>query len=258
MASRAGGVVIHAVEHGSGRPVLVLHGADVDHRETEACFEPALEGVAGLRRVYPDLPGTGRTPAPGWMRSADDVVDALLAFADEVSGGDAYLLAGHSAGAYLAQGMAARRPGQVAGLALVCPLVPGVRDVPAHRVVAGPGGLGDDVFGSYFVVQTPEMLDRYERFVAPAAALVDEAAMARIGERWELSSGPPPYAGPTLVVAGRLDSTVGHAAAVDLLGTHPRASLAVVDEAGHALPHERPEVLRALLAEWLTRVERSG
>jgi pimeloyl-ACP methyl ester carboxylesterase len=31
------------------------------------------------------------------------------------------------------------------------------------------------------------------------------------------------------------------------------ATLAVLDDAGHALPHERPELLRALLAEWLTR-----
>ncbi|MGY1733101.1 alpha/beta fold hydrolase [Geodermatophilus sp. SYSU D01045] len=250
-------MAVHRVEHGSGRPVLVLHGADVDHRETEACFEPLLAGVPGLRRVYPDLPGTGRTPAPATLRSADDVLEALLALADEVAGGDRYLLVGHSAGGYLAQAMAARRPAQVAGLALVCPLLPGVRDVPGHRVVAGPGGIGDDVFRSYFVVQTPEMLERYERTVAPAAALVDEAAMARIGARWELTpDGAPPYPGPTLVVAGRLDSTIGYAAAVDLLGAHPHATLAVVDDAGHALPHERPEVLRALLAEWLARVGR--
>jgi Raf kinase inhibitor-like YbhB/YbcL family protein len=54
-----------------------------------------------------------------------------------------------------------------------------------------------------------------------------------------------------LIVAGRLDSTVGCAAAADLLGGHPHATLAVLDGAGHALPHERPQVLRALLAEWL-------
>ena len=256
MTGRGTGGGVHSVQHGTGRPVLVLHGAEVDHRETEACFEPALDGVPGLRRIYPDLPGMGRTPAPEWMRSADDVVDTLLAFADEVSGGDAYLLAGHSAGAYLAQGMAARRPERIAGLALVCPLLPGARDVPPHRVVAGSGSIGDDVFRSYFVVQTPEMLERHERFVAPAAALVDEAAMERIGERWELAAAPAPYAGPTLVVAGRLDSTVGYAAALDLLDVHPRASVAVVDDAGHALPHERPEVLRALLAEWLARADR--
>jgi pimeloyl-ACP methyl ester carboxylesterase len=252
-------VAIHYVEHGAGRPVLVLHGAGVDHREAEACFEPLLDGGAVLRRIYPDLPGMGRTAAPETLRSAEDVLDTLLDFADEVTGGIAHLLIGHSAGAYYAQAMAARHPAQVAGLALVCPLLPGTRDVPAHRVVVGSGEIGDDVFRSYFVIHTPEMLERYERFVAPAAALVDDAALQRIGERWEL--GPdhaPAYAGPTLVVAGRLDSTVGYAAAVDLFDRYPHASLAVVDDAGHALPHEQPELLRALLAEWLARVERSS
>jgi len=253
-------MTIHYVEHGTGRPVLVLHGAGVDHREAEACFEPVLDGVAGLRRIYPDLPGMGRTSAPATLRSADDVLDMLLDFADEVTGGTTHLLIGHSAGAYYTKAMAARRPARVAGLALVCPLLPELRDVPEHRVVVtGPGEIGDDVFRSYFVVQTPEMLDRYERHVAPAAALVDEAALERIGERWKLTPAQAPaYDGPTLVVAGRLDSTVGYAAAADLVDHYPHASLAVVDDAGHALPHEQPDLLRALLAEWLVRVERSS
>lgn len=142
----------------------------------------------------------------------------------------------------------------MAGLALVCPLLAGVRDVPEHRVLTGSGDLGDDDFRGYFVVQTPEMLRRYERYVAPAAGLVDQAAMERIGANWQLSPySAPPYPGPMLVVAGRLDSTVGYAAAADLLGDHPHATLAVLDGAGHALPHEQPDVLRALLAEWIAR-----
>jgi pimeloyl-ACP methyl ester carboxylesterase len=259
MEISVGRVVVHYVEHGAGRPVLVLHGAGVDHREAEACFEPALDGVAGLRRIYPDLPGMGRTTAPETLRSADDVLDTLLTFADEVTGGTAYLLIGHSAGAYYARAMAARRPAQVAGLALVCPLLPGLRDVPEHRVVAGSGGIGDDVFRSYFVIQTPEMLERYDRYVAPGAALADQAALERIGERWELAPDhAPAYPGPAVVVAGRLDSTVGYAAAAGLVDEYPHASLAVVDDAGHALPHEQPDLLRALIAEWLVRVERSS
>ena len=200
----------------------------------------------------------GRTVAPDDLRSAADVLDALLAFAAEVTEGAPYLLVGHSAGGYYARAMAARSPAQVAGLALVCPLLPSVRDVPEHRVVVGSGDIGDDDFRGYFVIQTPEMLARYERSVAPAAALVDQAAAERIGARWELPHvDGPAYAGPMLVVAGRLDSTVGHAAAADLVEHHPHATLAVLDDAGHALPHEQPELLRALVVEWLARVERS-
>ena len=258
MEARAGETAVHYVEHGAGRPVLVLHGAGVDHREPEACFEPVFGGVAGFRRIYPDLPGMGRTAVPDGLRGAEDVLDTLLDFAREVSDGTAYLLIGHSAGAYYAQAMAARVPEQVAGLALVCPLLPGLYDVPEHRVVVGSGEIGDDGFRSYFVVQSPEMLERYERYVAPAAALADEAALEQIGERWELAPDHgPAYGAPTLIVAGRLDSTVGYAAAVDLIAHYPHASLAVVDDAGHALPHEQPDLLRALIAEWLARVGRS-
>ncbi|SKB09985.1 alpha/beta fold hydrolase [Aeromicrobium choanae] len=245
---------LHVVRHGQGRPVVVLHGAGVDHREPEACFEPILEQVPGLRRVYPDLPGMGRSPAPETLRSSDDVLHLMLDFVHAECGSEPFLLLGHSWGAYLAREMAARAPEQVAGLALVCPVLTGDHDVPEHQVIAGPGGLGDDVFRDYFVVQTPEMLERYERFVAPSAELVDEAAMERIGENWGLSLAAAPYPGPTLVVAGRMDSTVGYAGAADLLDVHARATLAVVDDAGHALPHEQPELLGALIRHWLARV----
>lgn len=249
---------MHYVEHGTGRAVLVLHGAGVDHRETEACFEPAFEGVVGLRRIYLDLPGMGLTPADS-LRSGEDVLDALLTFAAETADGKDYLLVGHSLGGYYAQAMASRRPAQVAGLALVCPLLPGVRNVPRHRVLTGSGELGDDVFRGYFVHQTPEMLERYERYVAPSAELVDQVAAERIGEQWELAPLPATvYDGPVAIIAGRLDSIVGYAAAADLLDVYPHASLAVIDDAGHALPHEQPALLSAVLREWLDRVQRSG
>ena len=257
MECRIGDVVVHYVAHGEGTPVLVLHGAGVDHRETEACFEPALGARRAHRRIYPDLPGMGRTPAPASLRSADHVLDTLLGFASEVVGPAPALVVGHSAGAYYAQGIAARRPDRVAGLALVCPLLARIRDVPAHRAVVAADDLGDDEFRGYFVVQTPAMLDRYNRFVAPAVPLADQAAMERIGEQWELSTpAGPPYDGPTLVVAGRQDSTVGYAAAADLLYHYPRATLAVLDGAGHALPHEQPSLLAGLIDDWLARVAR--
>ncbi|TKR22508.1 alpha/beta hydrolase [Cellulomonas hominis] len=258
MALTTHGVPVHHVAHGSGRTVVVLHGAGVDHREPEACFDGPLAAAGGLRRVYPDVPGHGRTPAPPALRSEDDVLEVLVGFVEAVSGGEPVLLAGHSAGAHDARGIAARRPDLVAGLALVCPLVAGGHDVPAHEPVVRDDDLGDAEFRGYFVVQTPEMLDRYRRFVEPGAALADAEANARIGERWEITGldapGAAPYPGPVLVAAGRRDSVVGHAGAVALLARYPRATLAVVDGAGHALPHERPGVLAALLTDWAERV----
>ncbi len=250
-----GDVPVHYVEHGEGVPVLALHGAGVDHREVMACLEPVLGALSGYRRIYLDLPGMGRTPAPETISSADDVLDVLLAFIDGVIGDVPMLVAGHSAGGYYAQAIAGRRPEQVIGLALLCPLLAGIHDVPEHAVTVRSGDLGDAEFRDYFTVQTAETLHRYETYVRPASDLADEAALARIGERWELTTpGLLPYRRPTLLVTGRQDSTVGYAGAWDLLEHFPRATFAVLDRAGHALPHEQPELLRGLVTEWLDRV----
>jgi pimeloyl-ACP methyl ester carboxylesterase len=251
---RIGEVDLRFVEHGAGTPVVVLHGAWVDHREPEACFEPVLAAYGGLRRIYPDIPGMGETHAPESVRSADDVLDVLLGLVDRAAGDGPCLVIGHSAGAYYARAMAARRPA-VAGVALICPLLPEIHDVPKHRPLIEGDDLGDEEFRSYFVLQTPEMLDRHQRYVVPGAALADHVAMERIGERWELTApaAAPPDERTTLLVAGRRDSTVGYAATLALLEHYPAATLAVVDGAGHALPHEQPELLGALVTEWLDR-----
>src|SRR5688572_15497191 len=118
--SEVNGIPVHFAEHGAGTPVLALHGVGVDHREMAASLEPAFAGRAGYRRIYPDLPGMGRTPAPETVASSDDVVEVLLGFVDAVVEDQAFLVAGHSYGGYLARAIANRRPGQVAGLALLC------------------------------------------------------------------------------------------------------------------------------------------
>ena len=89
--------------------------------------------------------------------------------------------------------------------------------------------------------------------------MADQSALARIGARWELTAPPHasgPFPHPVLIVTGRQDSTVGYTRAWDQLADYPHATFAVLDAAGHALPHEQPEVLRALVTEWLDRVRR--
>jgi pimeloyl-ACP methyl ester carboxylesterase len=107
-------------------------------------------------------------------------------------------------------------------------------------------------------VHTPETLRRFQETVAPGVALADQEAQERMAARWRPTTEPeqgPAYPNPTLIVAGRQAATVGYAGAWRLLDHYPRATLAVLDRAGHALPHEQVGLLTALLAEWLDRVE---
>jgi pimeloyl-ACP methyl ester carboxylesterase len=255
---RINDVTLHYVEHGSGTALLALHGAGVDHREVEAAFE-AVVPSAGYRRIYVDLPGMGRSTATG-LGGNDDVVALLGDFVEQVVGAPV-LLVGHSYGAYLARGVVARRPDLVSGLALVCPIGERTHDVPEHEVVRQDATAYDELdpsqaaaFDEYFVVRTPATARRYRDHVAPALGLADEAALGRIFAAWAVDVGSDPCEVPTLIAAGRRDCVAGYAGAVELLGRYPRATLAVVEGAGHALIHERPELLAALVADWLEAV----
>ncbi|MCU1519468.1 MAG: alpha/beta hydrolase fold protein [Pseudarthrobacter sp.] len=268
MKVTASDVPVHYAEHGSGTPVLALHGAGVDHREIAAALEPVFAGLPGFRRLYPDLPGMGRTPAPGTLNSNHDVLEALLALIDATIGDEPFVVKGHSYGAYLAGAIANRRPGQSIGLALICPVGAHTGEVPEHEVLASSadptGGLDPDseaTYRSYFVVQTAETLRRFREDVAPSASLVDEESLMRIFSHWDLADGPEApkaYPHPVLVLAGRQDATAGYTGPWELLERYPRATFAMLDRAGHALLHEQPGLVQALVAEWLARVrERS-
>ena len=268
MVADVDGIPVHYVQHGAGTPVVALHGAGVDHREIMGALEPLFADRPGYRRLYPDLPGMGQTPAPGTIDSNDAVVELLLALVDAVIGREAFLLVGHSYGGYLARAIANSRPRQVAGLALLCSTdgQAGQDERPAHAVLHTAddldvdGVLGPELaaeFRNYLVVQTPETLRRFQETVAPGMALVDQAALERVFARWQLRTAPeqaPAYENPTLILAGRQDATVGYAGSWRLLEHYPRATLAVLDRAGHALPHEQVGLVAALLAEWLDRV----
>jgi pimeloyl-ACP methyl ester carboxylesterase len=263
------GIPVHYSQHGAGPPVLALHGGNVDHREITGALEPVFAERPGYRRIYPDLPGMGRTPAPETIDSTDAVLDTLLGLVDDVIGKEAFLVVGHSYGGYLARAIANRRPGQVAGLALICSLAgEQVRgdERPEHVVLRAADGLDLDgtlepamaaEFRNYLVVQTPETLRRFQETVAPGVALADQAALERIFARWQLRTAPeqaPAYTNPTLILAGRQDATVGYAGSWRLLEHYPRATFAVLDRAGHGLPHEQVGLVTALMAEWLDRV----
>jgi pimeloyl-ACP methyl ester carboxylesterase len=257
MECRIKEVAVHFVEHGTGMPLVALHGSGVDHREIEAAVE-AIVPPTGYRRIYPDLPGMGRSTSDG-LNSNDDVVQLLGDLIDHLAEGPALLL-GHSYGAYLARGVAAQRPDAVLGLALLCPIAESTRNVPDHEVVHPHPDAYDELepaqragFDEYFVVRTPATARRYRDHVVPGTALVDEAALGRIFSVWRVDVGSETFTSPSLIVAGRRDSVAGVTDASDLLERYPHATLAVIEDAGHALMHERPELLAVLLADWLDR-----
>lgn len=264
------GLPVNYEDVGVGRSVVFLHGGGVDHRLMTVAFEPIFEPRTGWRRIYPDLPGMGRTPAADWITGQDDMLAVVEGFVDAVvPGSQRVALAGASYGGLLALGLVHRRAEKLAGLALIAPSIDPDGDparLPAHQVFARDdavvASLAEDErpWLGTSVVQVAETLEFFRTGVMPGRRIADLGFLERLDGGPGLSVDvagplPAPFPGPTLILAGRQDNIVGWADAIPLLDSFPRATYAVLDRAGHGVRAEQNGLFRALVGEWLDRIE---
>ncbi|MGR0161480.1 alpha/beta fold hydrolase [Paenarthrobacter nitroguajacolicus] len=261
---------MHFVEYGAGTPILIIHGFCVDHHLLLG-LDPVFAGRGEWRRIYVDLPGMGQSPAGPEIDSADAVADAVSSFVREAIGNERFAVLGNSFGGMIARHLVAEFGDQVLGLALICPVAvadQGARVLPAKTVLRADPALMDSLtpedasdYQEMAVVQSPENWLLFREAVLPGLRAFDSAATARISSNYALSSEPETrfldYQGPTLILTGRQDHVVGYQDQADLAGSYPRATVAVLDQAGHNAHLDQPGITAALLGEWLERVERS-
>ena len=257
--------------HGEGTPILMLHGWGQSRRAIMAAMEPVFKQRSGWKRIYPDLPGHGKTPAREWIADQDKMLEVMLEFVDIVMQGQRFVLAGSSAGAYLARGVALRRAALMDGLLLLLPLIKAAdaeRQLPARTIVVQNPSLAAelnaddaDVFNNLAVVQDRRMLDALKALSAPEGEGGDQEFLMRIrmdparySFSFDVDALPRPFPAPTLIIAGRQDNMVGYRQAWDIVENYPRATFAVLDRAGHCLEIEQEELFHTLTGEWLDRV----
>jgi pimeloyl-ACP methyl ester carboxylesterase len=268
MECRLERITVHYESLGEGRPLVVLPGWPDEWRVPAEYLEPMFEDRSGWRRIYLDLPGRGQTPGEPWITTNDQVLEIVLEVLDRVIGRERFVLAGHSAGGYLARAVLHHRAVDIDGLLQVVPVIdPDADDAPPRvtlvrddalmrRIEAEQGPELATQLAEFWVVQSA---DAYERVKAmlPSMRGADRAFLAQLEERLSFAVDPPPvpFERPALFVMGRQDSVVGYRGAFDLVDGYPRATVAVLDRAGHGLPWEQPRVFGALVAEWLDRVE---
>lgn len=268
-------ITVHYEAFGEGRPVFVLPGWPDPWQVPADYLEPLFVGRPGWRRVYLDLPGRGATSGEPWIEANDDVLAIVLDVIDRLAPNGRFVLAGHSAGAYLARAVLARRFDRVGGLLQVVPVIrvtEAPEALPAHVTLVADRGIVDRVaaefgrdvantFRSRVVIQSMSTYERF-RVLVPIMQLHDAAFLSRLARREELSfevdALAAPFHRPALFALGRQDSVVGYMSALELRDSYPRATFAVVDGAGHALPWEQPDQFRALVHDWMDRVEREG
>lgn len=256
--------------HGSGTPVLMIHGWSPDHRLMKGCMEPLFAAIdQPWQRIYFDLPGMGRTKGPSWITGSDRMLEVILEFVDGIIPGQHFAVAGESYGGYLARGVIKERPTLVDGLLLICPVAvqeTRERNAAAFQVFVRDEALLDSLSAEdrqYFeginVIQDRRVWERFKEDVMPGLKIADytfleNSLSQHVSFARNVDVIERPYQQPTLMIMGRQDSVVGYKDQWQLIENFSRASFVVLDRAGHNLQIEQDVLFSALVKEWLDRV----
>ena len=258
--------------YGEGRPIIMLHGWSVDHLHMVSTMEPLFKQRDGWKRIYLDLPGHGKTPGKDWINNQDMMLDVVLDFIDSIIPGQRLVLAGDSAGAYLARGVIHHRLESIDGVLLEVPLIIAddlKRHVPSHATLVADPVLVSSMDSAeaqgnfqYAVVQSQKVADFVRTKYSSAMETGEPAFRSIISDHpenfafsFDVDALPKPCPAPTLVVTGRQDCIVGYRDAWVILENYPRGTFAVLDRAGHFVEIEQVDLFHALAGEWLDRVE---
>jgi pimeloyl-ACP methyl ester carboxylesterase len=265
-------ITIHYELFGTGRPIIMLHGTGVDHTYMVSDMEPLFRKRDGWKRIYPDLPGHGKTPGSDWITDQDKMLEVVLDFIDKVIPGERFVLSGSSKGAYLARGVIHRRFESIDGLLLTVPVIfadGAKRDLPSHVTLVKDPVLVSELepeevegFFQIAVVQNHKVLEYVRSNLSTAGELFDETFLSKIVDLPEnnnfsfaVDTLTEPFPAPTLIVSGRQDSAAGYRDAWKILENFPRGTFVVLDRMGHLLGAEQETLFHSLASEWLDRVE---
>ncbi|MGN4819978.1 alpha/beta fold hydrolase [Bacillus cereus group sp. MYBK139-2] len=255
---------------GEGKPVIIIHGCAPDHRLMQRCMESVFEKYKGYQRIYIDLPGMGKSNAPDWINSSDHMLELLIACIEKIIPAKNFLLVGESYGGYLARGILTKLFERVNGLLLVCPVVvadPEKRTLPDKQVILQDEDFLNkltsterEAFCELAVVANEYTYKRFQEEIRPGLGVANYEFIERLQKNYSLTMNfyHMKYEKPVLLLAGRQDISVGYQDIIEIIDDYPRATLAVLDMAGHNLQIEQPELFESLVGEWITRTKQQN
>lgn len=255
---------------GEEQPVIIIHGCAPDHRLMKRCMESVFQKYKGHQRIYIDLPGMGKSNAPDWINSSEHMLELLLACIEKIIPAKNFLLVGESYGGYLARGILTKLFERVNGLLLVCPVVVAEqekRNRPNKQVIVQDKEFLNKLtstvreeFCELAVVANEYTYTRFKEEIKPGLDIANYEFIERLQQNYSLTMNlhHKKYEKPVLLLAGRQDISVGYQDIIEIIDGYPRATLAVLDKAGHNLQIEQPELFESLVGEWITRTNQQS
>lgn len=253
--------VSYTVDGAADAPVVVLSNSLGATREMWQDQIPAL--AERFRVVSYDTRGHGRSPAPEGPYTIDDLVDDVVALLDEL-GADRAHVVGLSLGGMTALRLAAREPGRVDRLAVLCTSAKPEPGPFLERAAAvrsgGTAPLAPAIAARWltpeYATAHPDLVSRLEAMIAGAD---DQgyAACCEVVARLDLRDDLHRIGAPTLVVSGAADLALPpehqQAIAEGIAG----AEWLTVEPAAHLANLEQPDRITAALLAHLDPAEGS-
>jgi 3-oxoadipate enol-lactonase len=260
MIENVNGFKMAYTDHGSGIPLVFVHGYPLSRR----MWDPQVEALSDIARVIvPDLRGHGESEAIPGPYSMELFADDLAALLDKLHIQEKIVLCGLSMGGYVAFAFFRKYAPHLAGLVLTATRA--ADDSPQAR--AGRDQAAETARQNGIVPIAEGMITR---LLATGRAQSDPqlAEQARsimhtislegmLGDLAGLKSRPDsrPLLGkiclPVLVVHGSEDQIVPLEEAKAMASSIPESRLEVILSAGHLLNMEQPELFNACLREYL-------
>ena len=183
-------ITIHYEVIGEGMPIIMLHGLPADHHHMVSDMEPLFHQHEGWKRIYPDLPGMGKTSGADWITTQDHMLDVVLSFIDEVAPGQRFVVAGTSYGGYLARGIVYRKSHLMNGLLLTVPQIQADYEkatLPSHITLVEDASIFSGVepniakdMQGFAVVQSNKLLEVMMTNIFPAVEIADSKFLERL------------------------------------------------------------------------------
>jgi pimeloyl-ACP methyl ester carboxylesterase len=260
---------IYYEQFGEGIPLIFLHGYHIDHTCLSIPVESLIQDQKQFSRIYPDLPGMGKTMLKKRIDSTDELYAVLLQFIDKISGGGDFAIAGYSYGAYLARALVKSRPDKIKGLFLLCPVIfpeKASRLVPQFRVVEKDQDFLETLpenernfFSGTAVIQTERVFNRLKKEIMEPFHLADREMLKNLQRNAYPFKEPVDnlslsFKGPVQFLAGRQDSVVGYEDISSIFEDYPNGEMTVLNGAGHNLQIERDKAFTRIFRNWMKRV----
>lgn len=238
---------------GSGSPVVLVHGANLDSRSWASL---AAELATSHRVVLTDLRSHGRSrDADGPFSFRDDLLEVL-----DAAGAEHVTLIGHSLGAQIAIDLALARPDRIERLVLIGPAIGGL------PLTKPPAGFEDlvaalqrgDLPGAGAVLAGMPVMTLFRDTVRQRdvrAMVTENARLFRADRAWVRQPERPAFARlgeltmPMLVLLGSADPTESNDAGRELLARVPGSVGETFAGCGHLVPIDcASEAVRAVAA----------